>query len=284
MNSFIDKLVLAGVLAYACLISLLLFLESQLVIYPTQFLSIGGLQIRFYAIFIVLGVWLGYELLHRQILPQLNKFDHSMGLLMVATGAFVGARLFFIATAGDWVNLFNLSTGGLHLFGGLIGGGVAAVGWCHWHKFPWRELVWGLVVVLPLIQAVGRLGNFFNHELFGVPTEGLPFVKVLPEQNPFVWLHNYTNFIPLFYYEILANLAIFVILYFKSRKQGLGWYLVKLYILLYGVVRFMLDFWRLDNNQGFGQLTYAQWIILGIFIGCGIIALVLNFKQLRTSK
>jgi phosphatidylglycerol:prolipoprotein diacylglycerol transferase len=118
------------------------------------------------------------------------------------------------------------------------------------------------VVGLPLGQAIGRLGNFFNQELYGLPTQ-LPWGLYIWPENRLAGYDSLERFHPLFAYEAVWNLLTFVIVITmigKTRRTfvqpGLLFFV---YLFLYGLGRFFLEFLRL-NPWRLGMLTVAQWL------------------------
>lgn len=111
------------------------------------------------------------------------------------------------------------------------------------------------------------LGNFVNNELYGAPTK-LPWAINIPPEKRLPGYEQYSTFHPLFLYESLWNLASFGFILWLEQRYGQRLRegdLVLIYLVLYPVGRFLLDFVRLDSN-GIGPLTTAQWASLAAAI------------------
>ena len=171
--------------------------------------------------------------------------------------------------------------GGLGIYGAIIGGILGLLAYTRHKHYPllaWIDLAVPGVLVG---QAIGRWGNFVNHELYGAPTT-LPWAVEIPPQNRLPGYEQYATFHPLFLYESLWNLLwLGLILWIERRyhdrlRRG---DLLLLYMTCYGITRFTLDFVRLDSN-GIGPLTTAQWVSLLIAIAA---AVLLAARHLLTS-
>jgi prolipoprotein diacylglyceryl transferase len=200
-------------------------------------------------------------------------------LIWLLVPGVVGARLYHLAT--DWrlyqgasvMQLLAIWNGGLGYIGALIGSVVGLALFLLWQtkkeKKQRRQLfvadLFALFDLLafgaPLAQAIGRWGNFINQELYG-PETTLPWG---------VWI-NGKRYHPLFAYESILDLVLFLFLLFLSRKKALvfgkGQY-AALYISLYGLIRFWLEFLRPDTDRfagSLGVLSIAQWVCLGFMI------------------
>ena len=191
-------------------------------------------------------------------------------------GALIGARLYHLLT--DWqlythatfFDLLAVWRGGIGFLGGIGGGLLALAIWTKRQKrqsdgsgfltryFTYLDL---LSFGVPLGQAVGRLGNYVNHELYGLPTS-LPWGIMI----------NGTRYHPLFLYEAVLNCALFLFLFTLARKHafvlGKGQY-VSVYLFGYGFIRFWLEFLRIETARWDGYMgifSIAQWVTLGIMI------------------
>ena len=120
---------------------------------------------------------------------------------------------------------------------------------------------------LPLGQAIGRLGNWVNQELYGLPTT-LPWGIYIAPENRVSGFEAYSHFHPLFAYEAAWMLLTYIFFYgylYRQKKIQLGTGMYALgYLASYAVIRFSLDFLRI-NPWSVGILTVAQWISLVIF-------------------
>jgi len=134
-----------------------------------------------------------------------------------------------------------------------------------------------LVVGLTLGQVIGRWGNYFNQELFGKPTDGFfkVFIDVAHRPAGFETIAYYH---PTFFYESVLNLILFSILYWGHGGNRVGqttsWYLIG-----YGLIRFFVDFLRIDPRPFFGGLYLSQWVsMLMIVVGVRVWYTIVNLK------
>ena len=191
---------------------------------------------------------------------------------------FFGARLFFIAYnlpyffnhPWDTVKIWQ---GGIGIHGGIIAG--SAVVW--WFARRLQQSPWRLLAIitpgLALGQAIGRWGNFFNQELFGLPTNLAWGIPIDATHRPAAF-SAFAQFNPTFLYESIGNLAIFILLlvvHARMRNQEAGSkFIVFLYLFLYSLLRFATETLRLDPVSVIGGVRVTMWLaIIGIGVGIG---------------
>ena len=171
----------------------------------------------------------------------LNLKVFYIAINFAVIGGVVGARLWHVIDYWAFYSenigqAFEIWKGGLGIFGGLIGGGLATV--CVLAFYKERILAWLDIFVLglPLAQAIGRWGNFFNQEVYGVETS-LPWGLIIDGRR-----HH-----PLFLYESMLNLTLFLVLQYlwthKKLKEG---YFFGIYIGAYVAIRILLQPLRLS--------------------------------------
>ena len=242
------------------------------------FLSLGPITIRWYGLLIAaalaIGVAVALKLAVRRDLKADDLLD--LALWLVIAGA-IGARLYDVLIV-DWpyfshhlTEVLYIWQGGLAIHGALIGGLAALIIWCRRHRqspWAWLDII---AVVLPLAQAIGRWGNYFNSELFGGPTD-LPWGILISEKMRPLIYQSSQYFQPVFLYESILDLLLFVILLGLFKKNNLkigqlaGWYFVG-----YGLIRFLMEFIRIDVTGMFGgirvpQLASLFLVIIGLII------------------
>ena len=239
--------------------------------------------LHIYGLLIGLGIWLGVELAGK-IQKQLTTFHKTYQqisldqlLLWLAIPAVVGARVYHVIDYWSYyqqnlIKVLYLWQGGLGIFGAILGGLLGLVLYLWYSKkislFLYSSDI--LVFALPLAQAIGRLGNFYNQELFGSPST-LPWAIFIPLTKRPVELVSFTHFHPLFAYEALLNLALLWGLWWQSKRKHKIGFFTAIYFLGYGLIRFSLEFLRLDPWT-LGILTTGQWMSL-VFIASGIVLL-----------
>ena len=196
-------------------------------------------------------------------------------------GGIIGARLYEVFILNWSYYAANLSAivkiweGGLAIHGAIIGGATAVWLWARVNRQNFWQLVDLIALAMPLGQAIGRWGNYFNQELFGYPTNwpiGLPIAK---NWRPLGW-ENFTYFQPTFLYESLLDLILFLILLliFQKIKTRNGTIFL-FYLIGYAVIRFLMEFLRLDPTSTLGPWRWPQFISLLIFF----LALIVLFRR-----
>ena len=213
---------------------------------------VGPLHLRAYGLMIALGVIAAVELGRRRWRARGHNPDDisSMALWAVPAGL-IGARLYHVMTdwrrfEGQWLDAVKAWEGGLGIPGGIALGAVAGVLYARHKKLPLGDLADAIAPALPLAQAIGRLGNWFNQELFGGPTT-LPWaLEIDPQHRPDRYLDAAT-FHPTFLYEGLWNLGLMTLLILVDRKRVLRpgsifW----LYVAGYATGRLWVEAMRID--------------------------------------
>jgi len=194
----------------------------------------------------------------------------------------VGARLYHVSTSWDqlpdaWWGFAAIWQGGLGIWGAILGGvlGGAVVA-----RRAGANVGLGMDMVAPglaLAQAIGRLGNWFNQELYGRPTS-LPWgLRIDPEHRAAGYLSAAT-FQPTFLYELLWNLAVCgTLLVVGRRRRFRPPALFFLYVALYTFGRFWFELLRIDPAHHVLGLRVNVWVALLVFGGS--VALVLRFQR-----
>lgn len=213
---------------------------------------VGPLHLRAYGLMIALGVIAAVELGRRRWRARGHNPDDisSMALWAVPAGL-IGARLYHVMTdwrrfEGQWLDAVKVWEGGLGIPGGIALGALAGVLYARHKKLPLGDLADAIAPALPLAQAIGRLGNWFNQELFGGPTT-LPWaLEIDPRHRPDRYLDAAT-FHPTFLYEGLWNLGLMTLLIVVDRKRVLRpgsifW----LYVAGYATGRLWVEAMRID--------------------------------------
>lgn len=245
---------------------------------PADGISIGPLDLRAYGLMIALGVIAAVWLLGRRLVAAdagTTDDASSIGIWGVV-GGLIGARLYHVATewdrfADDLGRIPQIWKGGLGIPGGLALGIIAGV---------WRARRLGVSIpavltaaapAIPLAQAIGRWGNWFNQELFGRATD-LPWALTVDAEFLPAGAAIGTTFHPTFLYESLWNLALAGALILLDRRRPLGGgRLMAVYVAGYGVGRFWVEGLRIDPADSLGGLRWNQWVALAAVIGSVIV-------------
>ena len=219
--------------------------------------QLGPVSLRWYGLLIAIAVLLGLSLATR--LGRARGIEPSLIadlLPLLVLGAVLGARLYYVLLewrqyGGNWLDALAIWRGGIAIHGALLGGSLAAVLFCRWRRQPFWPLLDVLVPAVALGQAIGRWGNFFNSEAFGLPTD-LPWKLFIPLPfRPSEFLDQ-AYFHPTFLYESIWNLGvcILLLLLFRAASRGsiqlLPGTLSCVYLLAYSSGRVWIEGLRTD--------------------------------------
>lgn len=236
-------------------------------------LSIGPLRLNAYGLMIAIGVIVAVRIAGRRA----EKFgvatmeDFSSIATWAVPAGIIGGRAYHVITdvqlfRDNWIDAFKIWQGGLGIWGGVFVG--VLVGY-------WRAKVRGLdawwilscaAPAIPVAQAIGRWGNWWNQELFGRPTD-VPWA--LSVSNGTAIKAGYpvgTTFHPTFLYESLACLALAALLlvverrFSPARGRLIAWYAAG-----YTIFRFFIEGLRVDSAHSAGGLRLNQWVSLVVF-------------------
>lgn len=220
--------------------------------------SVKGLEfnIYWYGIMFAVGFFLSLVLALRHCKRYDLSKDNVLDVyLAVVPLSIIGARLYYVAFTWDFfknnlLSIFNTRYGGLAFYGGVIGGIFAMWLVSRIRKIPLSKLLDFFVPYLALGQAIGRWGNFFNQEAFGVNTN-LPWGMISEGTTRYLSQFG-TAYAPLspvhptFLYEFIGNLLIFAFLLYRRRNRNFAYEVTAWYITLYGCLRFFVEGLRTD--------------------------------------
>lgn len=266
---------------------------------PIPFLN-QSFHIYFYGILITLGVvaaaFLGQAEAKRRGMNPEFIWD---ALFWVVLAGIVGARIWHILTpppsmvaqgiTTKWylmhpLDMINIRNGGLGIPGAVIGGALALWIYCRRKKISFLIFADTVAPGVALAQAIGRWGNFFNQELYGLPTN-LPWKIYIDPLHRVAGYQNYDYFTPLFYYESVWNVIVMTLLLWLARRFS-NWLkpgdIFIMYMILYSVGRFSLEFLRLDAAQ-VGGINFNQTFVIIVAVVAGII-LYLNHRLRRSQN
>ncbi len=253
---------------------------------------IGPLKIYFYGIIIMTGVlaalWVAAKEAERRQLDSEYIWDMVTWLLI---SGIIGARLWHVLTPSKSMGvgaeyyfshpleILNIRQGGLGIPGAVIGGVAALIIYTRKKNldfFTWADII---VPGLALGQAIGRWGNFFNQELYGPPTN-LPWAIYIDPIHRLPGYESFSRFHPMFLYESVWNLFNFFLLLYltytygeKLKPGSIFW----IYLIVYPVGRFLLEFIRLDTSVIGGlNANQATMSVVALF-SAGM--LVINLRK-----
>ncbi|WP_071131148.1 prolipoprotein diacylglyceryl transferase [Enterococcus timonensis] len=248
--------------------------------------KLGGLEIRWYAIIIVAGIALAIYLSSREAVKVGLREDDVVDFMLWGLPiSIIGARLYYVLFELPYYiknpgEIFAIWNGGLAIYGALIAGGLTLFFFCR-HNFInfWTFLdITGPSIILA--QAIGRWGNFMNHEAFG-PDTTRNFLEKLHLPN-FIIDNMYIDGIyrtPTFLYESVWNVLGFIVLVLLRRKKNFfkQGEIFAGYVIWYSFGRFFIEGLRTDSLYMFGTIRVSQFLSALLFVG-GILFIVLRRK------
>ncbi len=251
--------------------------------------NVGPLFVRYYGVIVMFGVlaaaWLSALEARRRKLNTDLVWD---GLIWVLIGGVVGARIWHILTpppsmveqgitAGYYLThpleAINIRAGGLGIPGAVIGGGLALYWFTRRQKVDFRVWLDVVAPALALGQAIGRWGNFVNQELYGAPTD-LPWAITIDRPFRLPEFQNQATYHPLFFYESAWNLLNMVLLLWLARRLNdrlRAGDLFLVYLIVYPLGRFLLEFLRLDSAQIAGINANQAFMVLVAVASAGLL-------------
>ncbi|MDD2483135.1 MAG: prolipoprotein diacylglyceryl transferase [Candidatus Shapirobacteria bacterium] len=175
----------------------------------------------------------------------ISKNKENLFLFLLLFSGLIGARLYSVINYWDYflknpLQILNLRGGGLGIIGALIFSLLFIFIFSKINKISFLKITNTIVPIIPLCQSLGRFGNFFNHEIYGI-------------NNQPIWLYE----------SILMFLLFFILKKTKSHQTGI-------YLIYYGLIRFFLEFLRLDTIPiyflSLGQILSLSFILIGFII------------------
>ena len=252
--------------------------------------------VAFYAIFILSGAFLAYALTEREFIKLGKKKGFIEDVFIIAFPAgILGARLWYVwgqwelefATQPFW-KIFAVWEGGLAIMGGALGGALAGILYVYFKRkdIPIIKTVDLAVPTILVAQAIGRWGNFFNQEVYGV----------IADVESWMWLPTFIREqmtingsfrVPLFLIESMINLSGYVVIRFaigeglkKYRKQG---DLALMYLVWYGLTRGIMEPLR---NPAFNMGNAGNWSLIWgwVFFAVGLLMIGANHLLFKPKK
>lgn len=255
-----------------------------------EIFSIGQVSIYWYGVLIAAAVLLAMylSLRHSQRcgISQDDVLDFYLAAIPVGL---IGARIYYVVFqwerfAPDPKRIFSMREGGLAFYGGVIAGVIAVAVLGRIKRYRFHKLADFFIPYVALGQAIGRWGNFFNQEAFGVNTS-LPWgmysngtrdylnAVQLPGVDPNAPVH------PTFLYESLANILIYFILLRVRRQSKARFEVFAWYLLLYGAVRFFTESLRTDSLYLGSTGLRISMLVSAVMVLSGIIWLSVVWVQ-----
>lgn len=231
-----------------------------------------------YGIIIGIAVVIGIELIRKR-----SKYFNVKDTLLILISTVLGARILFLLhnieeIRNGTIHILNIWDGGLAFFGGLIGILLSTFLISKYKDIKYFKLTDVILLFLPLIQSIGRLGNYFNYELFGKPTD-LIWGIYIPSQYRVSQYLQYSYFHPVFAYESILNIFNFLLLIYISKRYSTDGLITGIYLISYSLIRLGMNILRIDKEYFLGFETSDLLSLLFLSIGGVIVITVLTSKK-----
>jgi len=263
-----------------------------------QSFRVFGIDITYYGIMIGIGMLIGIFIAEREAKRTNQNAEQYYDLAMFGILLSVmGARLYYVIFSWDTyknnlLSIFNLRLGGLAIYGGIITATIVMIVYAKIKKLNVYQVFDTIAPAFLMGQVIGRIGNFFNREVFGEYTD-----NILAMQLPLDRVRNAdvtiqmkehlveiggTQFIqvhPTFLYECMWNAGLFVLLWLYRKRKKFEGEIFLLYILGYGVGRVWIEGVRTDQLLLSGTSLPVSQMLSGALILVSVVMLVIKRKK-----
>ena len=243
--------------------------------------SVFNFPIYWYGIILAVSILVGFYVADylSQFRPVKSSLILDNAVWFIIVGL-LGARVYYCLLNFSYyalhpLQVFDLRQGGLSIHGMLIAGFLFVFFLCKKNKLKILPLLDVIAASVPLSQAIGRWGNYFNSEAFGIPTYSNWGLFVLIAKRPENFI-DYSLFHPTFLYESVLNFLIFILLSFLIKKSKTNGVVFSLYLILYSIARIIVEQIRIDSALNLFGFPIAQIISL-ILILFGLLFMIKKF-------
>jgi phosphatidylglycerol:prolipoprotein diacylglycerol transferase len=285
-------------------------------------ISVFGYRIAFYGIVIGLGMLLGWLMAERMAkITGQNKEIYLDFALIVIVVSVICARIYYVVFAfdefkNDILSIFNTRTGGLAIYGGIIGAILTAVIFARVKKYSFWLLTDTSCIGLVTGQIIGRWGNFFNREAFGKYTKGIfamqlnindvsydfrapinylqekfagktaAYERIMEIRNNTVIVDGaeYIQVHPTFLYESLWNIALLVILILHIKHKRFDGEIMLLYMMGYGLGRLWMEGLRTDQLFLWGTSIAVSQLLSALIVIASLVLFLYNRSKISRRR
>ena len=250
-------------------------------------LYLGSFPLRAYSLFIIIGIFLAIWLGNKRWISRGGKSGQVSDVAIFAVPfGIIGGRIYHVATDWEkyfgpnqnWVDAFKIWNGGLGIWGAIFFGGLGAWIGCKYYGIKLPPFADAIAPGIIFAQAIGRLGNYFNQELFGRPLDTIWGLEIAEKYRP-VGFENFETFHPTFLYELIWNVLIGFALIFLDRKFKIGHgRLFALYVAFYSVGRLFIENLRIDEARLLLGVRFNVLTSLLVIIG-GLVYFIISQKM-----
>lgn len=249
--------------------------------------SLFGFDVYYYGIILALAIFIGYlvaySLYKKYYDPEKAKYITEISPYLILIGI-VGARLYYCCVNFSYyikhpIEIFYIRQGGLSIHGMILAGIIALYIFSRKYIMKFSQLADTFLCGSILAQSIGRWGNFFNSEAFGLPTS-LPWKLYIPPSHRPIEYINFEYFHPTFLYESILDFLIFLILLicFKKLSKNSGT-TACVCLILYSLARIFVEAYRIDSVLSIKGYPIAQIVsVLTIFLSSLLLIKITCFK------
>ena len=256
--------------------------------------------LRWYGVLVMFGAVVGAFIAEREIKRRGEKGESVWdALVWVLPAGILGARLWYVLNSilggsryyiDDPIKIINIPEGGLHFFGGLLFGGVALYYFLKQNGMDFWLFLDAIAPAALIGQALARLANFINQELYGPPTKLFWGISIeaqhrLPQYSDLTQFPvESTRFHPTFLYEMILNILLALLLLWVSRRYAekikpgaifAGW------LISAGLIRTFIEFFRPDQPRiGDSFVTYSM-LVSFLMAVTGVLLLLIRYGKLQ---
>lgn len=250
-------------------------------------INLFGINIPTYGLLICIGIIVGLIVIIKSFSKyySVSKEDILYALIFGIIGAIIGAKLLYIITNIELLIenkenmleiLSSMINGGFVFYGGLIGGVLGVYIYAKLFKIPFKQLLILIVPAVPLMHTFGRIGCLGAGCCYGIEYDGIGAITFM--HSPVA--PNGIELFPVQIVESICNLIIFGVLFFTYKKYVGTNKSIVLYMILYSITRFILEYFRGDALRGKVLWFYtSQWISIAIIILSITYLFITNRKQ-----
>jgi len=258
---------------------------------PSGSLELGPLRLNAYGLMIALGAIAATWLMGRRLESRKwgTRDDASAIAMWAVPAGVVGARIYHVVTDwerfdGRWLDAVKIWKGGLGIWGGLLLGTIVGLWVAKRRGLRPAETLTIVAPALPLAQAIGRFGNWFNQELFGRATT-LPWGLEIDDKHLPDGFASGTLFHPTFLYEAIGNIVLMAVLLQVDRRARLRpGQLFFVYVAGYATLRFFVEGLRIDPAKSAGGLRLNQWTSIVMVAVSVAVLVVWRPRSTRTDE
>lgn len=254
---------------------------------PSQIIcTVFGVNIYYYGVLMAIAICVGTlvaDYLGTKFFDLKKDLIIDLSPYLIIFGI-IGARLYYCLMDFDFylrfpTEILALRHGGISIHGAILGGALGLWIFSKRHKLSAKKLCDVCAIGLPLAQAIGRWGNFFNSEAYGTPTN-LPWKLYIAPQYRIIPYQDYEFFHPTFLYESILDFCLFIVLFLIVRKKAVSkdGQIALIYLILYSVIRIFVEICRVDSVRMVQGIPVAILVSGGIILVSGAF-LVKSFRK-----